>query len=197
MASVKIQNPQVFDVVAKRLDFASEAALNDLGAVVEGEIRDGIANKKDSRGFVGRVQSGDTRRAATAQPARRTDSGYRQVTAFKAPFEKVGAIANGGRRPGKGVSAAGQRKLNRWARRKLGPVKAADGKRFKSGGREKAERSRVYLIARAIKKRGIPGLHVFSGVATSLRGGRAQRIFLKAFRRYSKQDPSSSLGKGA
>lgn len=184
MGRIYVDDPLVFRRFEDDFERATLAALNDLGAVAEGEVKEAIANEKDSRGLIGRVATGGSRQGVVARRARRTARGFEQVVEYKAPHDKVGILIEEGRKKGGNVSRVGKRKIMQWAKRKLGPVKPPDGKRFKRGGRKKAEEARAYLIARAISRRGIPALRPFRTVARRMRRGRAQRLFNEAFRRY-------------
>lgn len=177
MGSVTVTTRAGFRALEKGVDDVARIALDEIGAVAEGLVKENMTDTVDRRGYRGRVASGSTRQAVTAREPRKTNRGWEQVTEVAPPQDKVAAIVELGRRKGKGVSRQGQRMIERWARRKLGPVSAGDGKRFKAGGRARAEQSRAYLIARAIKRRGIPALHPFKRAADELKDGLARRMW--------------------
>ena len=63
------------------------------------------------------------------------------------------------------MSRQGRRRLQRWARLKLGVSDPKEARRAS------------FLIARAIKSRGIPGLHAFAKGSKYLGTGVARRIY--------------------
>lgn len=169
MAGVKVTSRSGFRALEKYTDEVGEAICDEVGAWVEGRVKERMTSDRDSRGFTGRVQSGTTRQATIAEETVRVRGGWSQLTTVKPPQDIAGIIIEKGRRRGKGVSRAGQRMIERWAKRKLGPVSAGGSGRFKPGGRVRAERSRAYLIARAIKRRGIPALRPFAKTKAELK----------------------------
>lgn len=179
---VRVTNRAGFRGLERQIDDLARAGLDELGAVAEGEVKRRMVETVDAAGHRGRVASGLTQKAVIARAPVKTAGGWEQTTEISPPQDHLGPIIEKGRKPGKGVSRAGQANLRKWARRKLGPVRAPTG-RFRPGGRERAERSRVFLIARKIKRKGIPGIHVFRDTARWLRQGHARRIWDDVVRR--------------
>lgn len=179
---VRVTSRAGFRGLEGEVDRLARAGLQTLGDEAHEQITHRMQNTVDSAGHRGRVASGTTLQAVTPRPPVKTAGGWEQTTEIAPPQDHLGPIIEKGRKPGKGVSRAGQANLRKWARRKLGPVRAASG-RFKAGGRERAERSRVFLIARKIKRKGIPGIHAFRNTAQWLRQGNARRIWDDVVRR--------------
>lgn len=146
------------------MDAAAQHALAEIGAEGHGLVVGHMQHTVDRRGHRGRNFTGTAQQAVTAQPPRRTQVGWSQETVSLDPNKAKVAVIEDGRRPGKGVSRTGQRHLERWARLKLGVKAGKDAKRA------------AFLIARGIKRKGIPGIHPFGRAAKTLREGRARRI---------------------
>lgn len=93
------------------------------------------------------------------------------------------SIIDHGRRPGRGVSREGQEALARWVHlhgmdredkvsrreRRIRRAAGATGARFRRSWRqENRARAIAFLIARAIKRRGLPAKNVISGMEVEL-----------------------------
>ena len=95
---------------------------------------------------------------------------------------KQASIIDRGRRPGTGVSREGQEAIARWVhlhgmdRPTAGQMRFARSRRARKGGaarfrkilEEDRARSIAFLIARAIKRRGLPAKNVISGIEVEL-----------------------------
>lgn len=171
------------------LDRIAQQTLLEAGAVAEARIRELItaAERTDTGLLANAVHSG---------PIERTSRGWQVVTAVAPPRDVVAIVHEAGRRPGKRrppVSA-----ILPWAKRQLGnriydtmrgaalsvaTRRATSGvkkPRTKAGDRRAAhERAVAFLIARAIGRRGIKGIHMFQKTAAYMREGRINAIYAK------------------
>jgi hypothetical protein len=118
-------------------------------------------------------------------------AGLEAAVVVQPPHDKVAVIVEEGRRPGRPVSRAGQAAIRKWVGRKLrdrvlsrvsGARVTATNRRsgkvtgVKTVDAEAALDSAAFLIARKIRRRGIPGIHPFRRVADAMRSGRAAQI---------------------
>lgn len=154
-------------------------------------IEEQIVSGRDSRGFVGRVDTGATKQAVRPGPIERTPRGYRAVVQARPPHDVVMAIIEKGRRRGKKVPAKGSaawRKVRLWVEKHLrnealeslrgAYVRLNKKGQPKRGGKrmsavvsvkgpgaaarvEKAIDNMTFLVLRSIGRRGIPGLFPF------------------------------------
>lgn len=190
--SFRVINDQALRFSGERIDQAAYAALARITQEAAKMLKEGIRTEPDSRGFVGRNDTGLTGQAIFASTPTRTGSGI-EATVSVSPQQLTPALViELGRRPGKSVSEEGRRRLAVWARRKakaLVASLAAEIRKRRAGAKrvagrasptEEAERQAAFLIARAIKRRGIPATHLFSRVRAIMRQ-RAPQIVAEVF----------------
>lgn len=163
--SLRVVSYGDLDRVPEHVDAAAQEALVLIGAEAHEEIVGHIQNTPDERGHKGRSFTGRLGQSIQARFPERTATGWSQETLSTDPNLAKAAVMEYGRRPGFPVSAAGRQALDTWVRRKL------------QIGDEKERKRTVYVIARAIKRRGIPALRAFGRTREALAGGRAQAIY--------------------
>lgn len=184
-----------FARVSARIQAVAEGAALEIVAAGEREVVDVMSNGRDPRGFVGRVDTGQARQAVQIGPVTWDGRKAAARLAPSGPAADYWPVIEGGRRPGKPISAVGRERIAVWGRRKgvirriveslaardhvdgaavHGPAKPA--RRLKKGEREELEAQAAFILTRAIRRKGTPGLHPFRAAAAKLRGGVARAI---------------------
>lgn len=205
-----------FDKQDEQIRQIAIASLKEIAADAEESILDDLRNKVDKDGHKGRADTGKAGQSLATSDVKETGGtvrgGVYSVEVFtQPPADEYWPVIEGGRRPGRKISAEGQRKILSWVRRKLG-AKAAESliptlsQRAKSrrlavnarGGklrrvgtkdRERAIRSLAYLVMRKIRQKGTPGIAPFRGATERLNGGDAKRIADRVAARFSRKTP--------
>lgn len=184
-----------FARVTARVQAVAEAAALEIVAAGEREVVEVMSTGQDPRGFVGRVDTGQARQAVQIGPVAWNGRAAVARLAPSGPATDYWPVIEAGRRPGKPISAVGKARIGTWARRKgvlrrivdsLAAQDQVDGaavhgpakprRRLKKGEREQLEEQALFLLTRAIRRRGTPGLHPFRAAATKLRSGLARAI---------------------
>lgn len=184
-----------FARVEARIRAVAEGAALEIAAAGEREVVEVVSSGQDPRGFVGRVDTGQARQAVQIGPVGWNGSVAAVRLAPSGPAADYWPVIEGGRRPGKPISKVGRERIAVWGRRKgvlrrivdslaardevdgaatHGPAKPV--RRLKKGEREGLEAQAAFILARAIRRKGTPGLHPFRAAAARLRGGLARAI---------------------
>lgn len=158
---------QAFGGASERLQRAALAAANEMAEA-------GAAFIKQAMRDEGKTDTDLTAQSIKAHPAQVVVPGLVRSEVAPATQQLVPAlILDEGRKRGRPVSREGERRIGVWARRKAkamvdrlaAEIRAArKGRKRKAGAlppREEAEKRAAFLIARAIKNRGMVGRHYF------------------------------------
>ena len=192
---------RAFAAIVTRAGNLAERVVRAVQAEGERQIVETMRSGQDPRGFVGRWDTGGSAAAIRPGPVSFDGRVARGVVAGEGPATAVLPVIEGGRRPGKPVSMAGRFRIRTWVKRKLlakavasfksREAAAANRRGGRSGTRAfgaadvklgKGEREEMldnltFLVVRAIRRRGTPGLHPFAKAAAALRAGKAAEIW--------------------
>lgn len=159
---------QAFDGANGRLRQASLAAAEEMA-------QEGARFIKERMEAEGVKDTGLTSQAVRAQPAQLVAPGLARSLVTVEPQQMTPAVVlEEGRARGKPVSVEGRRRIAIWARRKAKAMvdklaleirAARKGRKRKPGAlppREEAEQQASFLIARAIRRRGLRARHYFA-----------------------------------
>lgn len=225
-------------------DEAARRATVEIGAVGASRVKESLLRDADSRGFIGRADTGLAHSLVVTSQPFKTPSGWATETGIGPPRSEIAAVLEEGRKPGRkpppsdalipwvernlgnrirsGMKGARVTIGSTVQRRAWGAVRAreiAHGRRdpgdFTGGAFRVWERKRkiaerhgglrrdqgpkvtgvsseayearvrsvAYLVARAIGRRGVPGLGMFAKAAAYLRAGKAAEILRSALHR--------------
>lgn len=189
--TMRVANGGALASIEGKLTAAALRTLERFGSESKRLIEEQIASGQDSRGFVGRVDTGATKQAIRPGAPERTPRGWRVTVQARPPHDIVAALIERGRRPGKKVPAKGSPgwlKVRVWVEKHMrnealesvrgAVVKVGKSGQPKRGGKrnsavvtltgadaaartEKALDNMTFLVLRAIGRRGIPGLFPF------------------------------------
>lgn len=191
-----------------RADVAAQRTMVRFGSESKRIVTEHIASGVDARGFVGRVDTGDTKRAIRPGPITRTPRGMRATLEAQPPYDRIAALIEKGRRPNRKVPAKGSPgwlKVRAWVEKHLrnealaglrgAVVKIGKNGKPRVGGKRasavvsvlgKGSAARVakaldgmtFLVLRAMRKKGTPGLFPFRKAQRALGpGGGLAKIF--------------------
>lgn len=175
MAGVRIRGPLPFLTQAE-VDRAAMAAVREAGALGQSRAKAVLLSDVDSRGYVGRKNTGQAHDAVgTSAPVLVRPGLARAVTGIGAPRDKIAAVLEEGRRPGARMPPVAP--LVAWARKKLASQLGAGLKGAKVTNADRARFARLQAKAKRLGKdlgRGV-GPKV-SGVKAKALDAEAQRV---------------------
>lgn len=201
--SVRISSggERAFVSVVTKSQVIAEATVREIQAEGERLVVEGLRGTPDRRGFVGRWDTGKAAQSVQIGPLSWEGETVRGAVQPEGPPTEYWPVIEGGRAAGKPISGVGRLRIETWVRRKLLPKAIENLKaeragqanrrggrsgarsvsvrdiRLESGERNAMLESLTFLVVRAIRLRGTPGIAPFGKAATALRGGRAREIF--------------------
>lgn len=180
----------------------AEATVREIQAEGERLVVERLRTGQDRAGFVGRWDTGNAAKSVQLGPITWEGERCRGVVEPQGPPVEYWPVLEGGRAPGKPISAVGRMRIQTWVRRKILPRAVAEIKEERAAqinrrgrGRrastrvgasdvklERGERGELldqltFLVVRKIRRRGTPGLAPFGNAAAALRAGKARAIF--------------------
>lgn len=174
MAGVRIRGPLPFLTQAE-VDRAAMAAVREAGALGQSRAKAVLLSDTDSRGFVGRKDTGQAHAAlGTSAPVLVRPGLARAVTGIGAPRDKIAAVLEEGRRPGARPPPSAP--LVPWVRRKLASTLGAGLKGAKVTNAARARFAR--LQAKAARS----GKTLGRGVGPKVSGVKAKDLDTEAKR---------------
>lgn len=193
MARVTVSGGDQWDAAAEGFaDRVARTGLEACGQAAHAQIVHRIHNDLDERGFKGRVDTGAIVQAVRALEPVKEGTVWKQRTVVEqSASTEHQHVVEEGRKPGGPISYEGRLKIAQWVKRRLGARlrEQAPGARTRISDRrvvgvQKAGLERLieqvtFLVIRAIRRRGIPGLHPFRKTREDL-APKASGIFERA-----------------